>query len=76
MKAYLETKQRLRQPLAGRNQPLKAMVLEVYYGKLHIDCYHFNQKCKDHFETGDATKASQTLFATFIFRGNNNVCWT
>ena len=43
MKAYLESNQGPCQPLAERKQPLKAKVLDVYYGKLHMDCYHFCQ---------------------------------
>ena len=41
MKAYLETNQELRQP--EREQNLKAKIPKVYYGKSHIDCYHFRQ---------------------------------
>ena len=43
MKAYLETNQGLRQLPAEREQTFKAKVLEVYYGKSHMDCYHFCQ---------------------------------
>ena len=39
MKAYFGLNQGLKQPLAERKQPLKAKILEVYYGKLHMD-YH------------------------------------
>ena len=39
MKTYLETNQGPRQP--EREQNLKAKVPKVYYGKFHIDCYHF-----------------------------------
>ena len=41
MKVYLEMNQRPKQPLAERKQSLKAKVLEIYYGKLYMDCYHF-----------------------------------
>ena len=65
MKAYLETNQGPRQP--ERKQTLKAKVLEVYYSKSHIDCYHFCQQCKDHFETVGATGFNWTLFvASFL----------
>ena len=50
MKAYLKSNQGPSQPPEERKQPLKAKVSDVYYGKLHIDCYHFCQQCKDHFE--------------------------
>ena len=43
MKAYLESHLGPSQPLAEREHPLKAKVPDVYYGKLHMDCYHFCQ---------------------------------
>ena len=43
MKVYLETNQRLKQPPAEGKQFFKAKVPNVYYGKLHIDCYYFYQ---------------------------------
>ena len=43
MKAYLESNQGPRQPLAERKQIFKAKVPVVYYGKLHMDCYYFCQ---------------------------------
>ena len=76
MKAYLESNQGLRQPLAERKQSLKVKVLEVYYGKLHMDCYHFCQQCKDHFENAEATGNNQTPFAAFFLHGNISVRWT
>ena len=45
MKAYLESNQG---PVEERKRTLKAKVSEVYYGKLHMDCYHFCQQCKDY----------------------------
>ena len=58
MKTYLKLNQRPRQPLAERKQIFKAKVPEVYYGNLHMDCYHFSQQCKDYFETAGATGAN------------------
>ena len=43
MKAYLESNQVPRQSLAERKWLFKAKVLEVYYGKSHMDCYYFCQ---------------------------------
>ena len=45
MKAYLKSNQGSRQPLVQCEQIFKAKVSEVYYGKLHIDYYHFCQQC-------------------------------
>ena len=55
MRAYLESNQGPRQPPVERKQSFKAKIPEMYYGKSHIDCYHFCQHCKDHFETAGAT---------------------
>ena len=70
MTAYLKLNQGLRQPLAERERFLKAKILEVDYGKLHIDCYHFWQQCKDHFKIAGATGANRTPFAAFFLRGS------
>ena len=63
MKAYLESKQIPKQPPAERKQSLKAKVPDVYNGKSYMDCYHFCQQYKDHFETAGANEANQTSFA-------------
>ena len=76
MKAYLESNQGPSQPLKEREQPLEAKVLDVYYGKLHMDCYHFYQQCNDHFETSWATGTNQTPFAAFFLCKNISVRWT
>lgn len=34
-------------------QSLKPRALDVYKGKLHLDCYNFIQQCKDYFTTSD-----------------------
>ena len=75
MKAYLES-QKPSRPLAERERSLKAKVPDVYYEKLHIDCYHFCQQCEDHFETAGATGANRTPFAASFLRGNISVYWT
>ena len=41
MRAYLESNQGPKQPSAERERLFKAKVLEIYYSKLHIDCYYF-----------------------------------
>ena len=71
MKAYLETNQGPRQP--ERKQTLKAKVAELYYGKSHMDCYHFCQQCEDHFETAGATRFNRTPFAASFLCGNISV---
>ena len=73
MKAYLESNQRLNQPLAERKRPLKAKVPDVYYGKSHLVCYQFCQKCEDYFKTFWATETNQTLFAASFLCKNISV---
>ena len=73
MKAYLETNQRPRQSPMECKRPLKAKVPEVYYDKLHINCYNFCQQCKDYFETSEAIGANRTPFAAFFLCGNINM---
>ena len=75
MRAYLKSNQRSRQPPIEYERSLKAKVSEVYYSKLHMDCYHFCQQCKDHFENAGATETNRTCFAAFFFRGNISVRW-
>ena len=76
MKAYLEMNQGPRQPPAERERSFKAKILEVYYGKLHIECYHFCQQCEDYFETAGATKTNWTPFAASFLCGNISLRWT
>ena len=74
MRAYLESNQGPRQPPAECKQSLKAKVPEMYYGKSHMDCYHFCQQCKDHFETAGATGTNRTPFAASFLHGSISVC--
>ena len=76
LRAYLESNQGSRQPLAERERSFKAKVPEVYYGKLHMDCYHFCQQCKDYFQTAGATRAKRTLFAASFLCRSISVQWT
>ena len=67
MRAYLELNEEPKQPPAEREQFLKGKVPEVYYIKLHMDCYHFCQQCEDYFEIARATGAKRTPFVAFFF---------
>ena len=73
MRAYLQLNQGLRQISAEFERSFKAKIPEVYYGKSHMDCYHFCQHCKDHFETAGATGNNRTLFAASFLCGNISV---
>ena len=72
-KAYLETNQKPRQ--SECEQTFKAKVPEKYYGRSHMDCYHFCQQCEDHFETVRATEFNWILFAASFLCRNISVCW-
>ena len=76
IRAYLESNQGPKQPRVEREQSFKAKVPEVYYGKSHMNCYHFCQQCEDHFETAGATGTNRTLFAAIFLRENISVHWT
>ena len=58
MKAYFKSNQGPNRRQVERKQFLKAKVPDVYYKKLHIDCYQICQKCKDHFKTSGITGAN------------------
>ena len=75
MKTYKETNQGPKQLLAEYEQFFKAKVPKVYYGKSHMDYYHFCQRCIDYFETVGAIGTNQTPFATSFFSGNISVRW-
>ena len=75
IKTYLEINQGPKQLPAERKQTFKTKVSEVYYGKWHIDCYHFCQQCKDHFKTVGATGANRTPFAALFLCENISMYW-
>ena len=75
MKVYLEMNQGPKQLLAEYKQSFQAKVPELYNDKLHMDCYHFCQQCKDHFQTAGFTGTNRNPFAALFLRGNINVHW-
>ena len=55
------------EPAGHREGQLKTRLPDLYYGKSHIECYHFCQQCEDHFDTADATTSNRTPFvASFL----------
>ena len=58
-----------------QEQPLKAQTPETYWGKSHIEWYHFCQQCEDHFEISGATGMNCTLFAASFLRGSISIKW-
>ena len=43
------------------DKPLKARNLDLYYGSLHMEYYHFCRQCKNHFETVGAKGHKRSL---------------
>lgn len=54
---------------APRKRPLKAPPPDLYFGKSHMECYHFCQQCEDHFDTAGATGTNRIPFAASFLRG-------
>lgn len=52
-----------------REGQLKAWILDLYYGKSHMERYHFCRQCENHFDTVGATGSNRTLFASSFLRG-------
>ena len=76
MKVFMETTQAQAQALAEpRERPLKARTPETYWGKSHMECYHFCQQCEDHFETSGATGMNRTPFVASFLRGSISLRW-
>ena len=68
IKAYLGLNQEPRQPPAERKQTFKAKVLEMYYNKSHMDCYHFYQLCKGYLENlGSSGPSGPTRLSLKLF---------
>ena len=75
LKIFLEIKGQKPKAEVPRKQPLKTKVLDIYFGKSHIDCYHFCQQCEDYFETAGATGSNRILFAALFLRRKINFRW-
>ena len=70
MKVFIETMQAQAQTLAEpQKRQLKVRTPETYFGKSHMDCYHFCQQCEDYFEISDTTRMNGTPFAATFLRG-------
>lgn len=60
---------------APRKRPLKAPPPDLYFGKSHMECYHFCQQCEDHFDTAGATGTNRIPFAASFLRGRISFRW-
>ena len=53
----------------------KAKTPKTYWGKFHMECYHFCQKCENHFKTSGATGMNRTPFAASFLDGSISLRW-
>ena len=75
LKILLKTKGQEPKTKVLHKQPLKAKIPDVYFKKLHIDCYQFCQQCEDHFEIAGAIESNHTPFTTLFLYGKINFWW-
>ena len=69
MKVFMETTQAQVQALTEPQEcPLKARTPETYFGKSHMDCYHFCQQCENYFKISGATEINRIPFAATFLR--------
>ena len=59
-----------RDQLEPQERLFKAKTPETYFGKSHIDCYHFYQQCEDYFKISGATGINRTSFVATFFHGS------
>ena len=77
MKVFMESTQAQTQALAEPwERSFKARTPETYWGKSHMQCYHFCQQCEDHFETSGSTRMNRTPFAASFLRGFISLRWS
>ena len=80
MESFLQVQTNRPEPVNHQEGPregqLKARFPDLYFGKSHMDCYHFCQKCKDHFDTARATGTNRTSFGASFLRGSISLRWT
>ena len=76
IKTYLEAQaQAAPSQSEPRERLLKARFPDPYFGKSHMDCYHFCQQCEDHFDIAQATGLNRIPFAASLLRGNISFRW-
>ena len=58
-----------------QERSLKTKTPETYWGKPHMECYHFRQQCDNHFEISGATGTNRTPFAASFLRNSISLRW-
>ena len=56
-------------------EKLKTRSLDLYFGKSHMDCYNFCQRCEDYFAIAGAIEPTQIPFAVSFLRNRISFCW-
>lgn len=75
MDSFLQAQASRPEPAGPREGQLKAKFPNLYYGKSHLECYHFSQQCEDHFNTAGAIGFNCTPFAASFLRGRISSRW-
>ena len=63
-------------PVEPKKQPLKARFPDLYFGKLHLDCYRFYHQYEDYFDTAIAHGDNRIPFAASFLRDGISTFWT
>lgn len=58
-----------------KKKPLKTRFLDIYWGKSHMNCYHFCQQCKDHVDIAGATSLKRIPFVALFLQELINYHW-
>ena len=56
-------------------KPLKSRFSDVYWGKTHLECYNFFQRCEDHYATAGAKSQNRVSFAAIFLKNTTVFCW-
>ena len=75
LKIFSKTKAQEPKAEVPHERPLKAKILDIYFRKSYMDCYHFCQQCKDYFKTTGATGSNRTSFMALFPHGKINFQW-
>lgn len=60
---------------APRERLVEAQFPDLYFGKSHLEYYHFCHQCEDHFNTAGVTGFNRTPFAASFLRGTISLRW-
>ena len=58
-----------------RERPLKARFPDIHRGKVHLECYNFFQKCKDHFTSAGSIGSNRVPFGAIFLKNTALFRW-